>query len=44
MVCLELGESESVVAKEFLDGKCLSQSYLKLDKDNVLVQVEVPSP
>lgn len=44
MVCLELDESESVVAKEFLDGKCLSQSYLKLDKDNVLVQVEVPSP
>lgn len=37
---IELSETESVMAKEFSNVKCLSQSNLKIYKDNVLVQVE----
>lgn len=41
---VDLREVDRVITKEFLDGKSLAQSHLKIDNDGVLVQLEYLTP
>lgn len=41
---VDLLEESALVAKEFLDNKCLSQSSLRVEPDGTLIQLELHKP